>query len=121
MHRLVPHSTCLLLVQGGGVSEGCRLDYSVHSFRAFLASALLAAKVPRALIMRMLRWRSEASLEVYARLSDAEWGANVEASRAALVDASVATRLNHDLSGLAPLLRLRVGGEAGAAAPAAIT
>ena len=46
---------------------------SVHSFRIFLACALLAANCPRWLIKRMLRWRSDQSLEIYARVSDQDW------------------------------------------------
>jgi len=95
----------LLLVEGGGVTEAELANYSVHSFRAFLASALLAAKVSRPLIKRILRWRGDASLEVYAHLSDGEWASYIEASRRARVDAAVASHLVHDFSGLADLLR----------------
>ena len=63
----------LLLSRGAGLSDDEIAKYSVHSFRIFLACALLAANCPRWLIKRMLRWRSDASLEIYARVSDAEW------------------------------------------------
>jgi len=48
-------------------------NYSFHSFRIFLACALLAAGCPRWMIKRMLRWRGDESLEIYARVSDGEW------------------------------------------------
>ena len=67
--------------------------YSVHSFRIFLACALLAAGCPRWLIKRMLRWRSDESLEIYARVSDHEWSARLEQSLGVAVDASLVPRL----------------------------
>jgi hypothetical protein len=106
-HAQIDAAFDLLLSCGAGVADGELGNYSFHSYRAFLASALLVAKVPREQIMRMLRWRSEDSLIVYARLSDADWAGYVEASRGATVDASVATRFSHDLSGTLQLLRER--------------
>ena len=41
--------------------------YSWHSFRITLATMLAAAKVPRDVILRMLRWASELSLNIYCR------------------------------------------------------
>ena len=65
----------------------------MHSFRIFVACALMAADVPRAIIKRMLRWRGDASLEIYARLNDSEWSANVQRVYSAHVDSTVAARL----------------------------
>ena len=48
-------------------------NYSVHSFRVFAACALLDAGCPRWTIKRLLRWRGDESLELYARLNDDEW------------------------------------------------
>ena len=67
--------------------------YSVHSFRIFLACALLAARCPRWLIKRMLRWRSDESLEIYARVSDHEWSSRLEQSLGVTVDASLVPRM----------------------------
>ena len=83
----------LLLARGAGLSDDEISKYSVHSFRIFLACALLAANCPRWLIMRMLRWRSEKSLEIYARVSDAEWSGRLSDSLGVTVDASLVPRM----------------------------
>ena len=83
----------LLLSCGAGLSDEEIKNYSVHSFRIFLACALLAAKCPRWLIMQMLRWRSEKSLDIYARVSDHEWSARLSSSLGVTVDASLVPRL----------------------------
>ena len=46
-----------------------RANYSWHSFRVTLASALLAAKIPAPQIQAICRWQCEASLAIYARLT----------------------------------------------------
>ena len=83
----------LMLACGAGLSDDEISKYSVHSFRIFLACALLAANCPRWLIMRMLRWRSEKSLEIYARVSDAEWSGRLSDSLGVTVDASLVPRM----------------------------
>ena len=83
----------LLLARGAGLSDDEISKYSVHSFRIFLACALLAANCPRWLIKRMLRWRSDASLEIYARVSDHEWSARLGQSLGVTVDASLVPRM----------------------------
>ena len=83
----------LLLSCGAGLSDEEIKNYSVHSFRIFLACALLAAKCPRWLIMQMLRWRSEKSLDIYARVSDHEWSARLSSSLGVTVDASLVPRM----------------------------
>ena len=83
----------LLLVEGAGVAEADMHKYSVHSFRIFVACALLAAKAPRWLIKRMLRWRGDESLEIYARVSDHDWARWSGAAISATVDASQVPRL----------------------------
>ena len=83
----------LLLVRGAGVSVEDALGYSVHSFRIYLACALLAAGCPRWLIMRMLRWRGEESLDIYARVSDHQWEEQLAGALGAQVDASLVPRL----------------------------
>ena len=51
----------------------CR-KYSWHSFRIYLACALLADGVDPATIQCMLRWRSEEALRIYARLNAERYG-----------------------------------------------
>ena len=48
---------------------------------------------PRWLIMRMLRWRNEASLDIYARVSDHQWEEQLAGALGAQVDASLVSRL----------------------------
>jgi hypothetical protein len=48
----------------------------MHSFRIYLACALLAAGASHGTIQTMLRWRSDDALKIYARINDfkyAEW------------------------------------------------
>ena len=50
--------------------------YSIHSFRIYLACALLASGASNGTIQTMLRWKSEDALRIYARINDfkyAEW------------------------------------------------
>ena len=67
--------------------------YSVHSFRIFAACALLDAGCPRWLIKRLLRWRGDESLDVYARVNNAEWAAWTSKILDASVDSTIASRL----------------------------
>ena len=83
----------LCLVKGAGVPEERLADYSVHSFRIFLACALLAAGCPRWLIMRIVRWRGEESLDIYARVSDGQWIDRIDSTLTAHVDAAQVPRL----------------------------
>ena len=48
--------------------------YSWHSFRVGLACALLAAGAPDSIILALCRWRSTASLRIYARLNREVYG-----------------------------------------------
>ena len=45
------------------------------------------------LIKRLLRWRGDESLELYARLNDGEWRAHVFSTYGAVVDSTIAGRL----------------------------
>ena len=83
----------LLLVRGAMVPESLMRHYSIHSFRIWLACALLARKVPRAMIKRLLRWRGDESLELYARLNDSEWRGYVFSTYGAVVNSTIAGRL----------------------------
>ena len=68
-----------------GVPEVRRKCYSMHSWRSYLACALLAANCSHAQIMSMLRWRSEDSLRVYARLNDTTYATWLDAAGTAAV------------------------------------
>ena len=83
----------LLLSRGANVPDAELSDYSVHSFRIFVACALLTSGCPRWLIKRMLRWRGDESLDIYARVSDQDWDARLSGTLDATVDATVVPRL----------------------------
>jgi len=72
----------------------------------------MAADVPRHTIKRLLRWRGDLSLEIYARLNDEEWSQHVRGTYTAVVDSTIAARLaslgSIDLEQAA----LRLGGDA---------
>ena len=52
-----------------GVSEAEAKRYSWHSFRIYLACALLAAGADAPTIQALLRWRSAEALKLYARMN----------------------------------------------------
>ena len=82
-----------MMLFGALVSMSDLADYSIHSFRIFVACALMAADVPRHTIKRLLRWRGDLSLEIYARLNDEEWARHVASIYTARVDSTIAARL----------------------------
>ena len=94
-HAQLDSALQLLLVEGAGVLEGDLHNYSVHSFRIFAACALLAANCPRWLIKRMLRWRGDESLEVYARLNNSEWATWTGKLLNVAVQSAISSRLNY--------------------------
>ena len=94
-HAQLDSALQLLLVEGAGVLEGDLHNYSVHSFRIFAACALLAAGAPRWLIKRMLRWRGDESLEIYARVNDSEWADWTQKMVNVAVDSTIASRLTY--------------------------
>ena len=47
--------------------------YSMHSWRIYLACALLAAGASAGTIQGMLRWRSDDALKIYARINDSKY------------------------------------------------
>jgi len=47
--------------------------YSMHSWRIYLACALLAAGASNGTIQTMLRWRSDEALKIYARINDSKY------------------------------------------------
>ena len=64
-----------LMVQSVVGVEAAKV-YTVHSFRIYLACALLEAGASAGTIQCMLRWRSDDALRIYARINDykyADW------------------------------------------------
>jgi hypothetical protein len=94
-HHQLDQALKLLLTRGAGVPEAELENYSVHSFRIFVACALLAAGAPRWLIKRMLRWRGDESLEVYARLNNSEWATWTGKIVNVAVQSTISSRLNY--------------------------
>ena len=107
-HAQLEHYFELLLLRGAGIRESRLSDYSIHSFRIFVACALLALGVPRAIIKRHLRWRGDESLDIYARLNDSEWQQHVFCTYSAEVNSTIAGRLasigHLDLEQVAPII-----------------
>ena len=85
----------LLLVEGAHVSEPELENYSVHSFRIFAACALLAADAPKWIIKRLLRWRGDDSLKVYARLNNSEWAHWTNKMVSVSVNSTISSRLTY--------------------------
>ena len=85
----------LLLTCGANVPESELSDYSVHSFRIYAACALLAANCPRWMIKRLLRWRRDDSLEIYARVNNAEWAMWTSKLLDSTVESTIASRLTY--------------------------
>ena len=73
------------MLQLCSVEPGMICKYSMHSWRIYLACALLAAGASHATIQQLLRWRSEDALKIYARINDATYaGALAAASQASI-------------------------------------
>jgi hypothetical protein len=83
----------LALIFGARVAQSDLDKYSLHSFRIWVACALLAQQVSRNNIKRHLRWRGDESLEVYARLNDSEWASHIALTYTANVDSTISARL----------------------------
>ena len=67
---------------------------ATHCESSFLLGRYLRTRLRRCwLIKRILRWRGDESLEIYARVSDQEWSSRSSAAIGALVDASLVPRL----------------------------
>ena len=94
-HHQLDQALKLLLTRGAGVAEAELENYSVHSFRIFVACALLAAGAPRWLIKRMLCWRGDESLEVYARVNNTEWASWTGKIVNVAVQSTISSRLNY--------------------------
>ena len=59
-----------------------------------MACALLAAGAPFWLIKRMLRWRGDESLEIYARVNDSDWAEWIGKTIDVEVQSSMAARFS---------------------------
>ena len=94
-HHELDMALHLLLTRGAMVPEDELTNYSVHSFRIFAACALLAAKCPRWMIKRLLRWRGDESLDVYSRVNNTEWAAWTSKILDVSVHSSIASRLTY--------------------------
>ena len=94
-HHQLDSALELLLTEGAQVPESELHNYSVHSFRIFAACALLAANCPRWLIKRLLRWRGDESLEIYARVNNADWAIWTSKLLDVTVKSSIASRLTY--------------------------
>ena len=57
--------------------------------------AALAADAPRWLIKRMLRWRGDESLELYARVNNDKWAEYTAKMSTISVESNVASRLDY--------------------------
>jgi len=99
-------------------SEERAKQLSVHSFRVWLACALLAAGATPEQIMLMVRWSSEAARKLYARLAMSTQcslqagavNANFDSIRAhTLIDASAPTGASADVQAAAEALREATG------------
>jgi len=94
-HAQLDSALKLMLSRGAGVPEAELANYSVHSFRIFAACALLAADAPRWLIKRMLRWRGDDSLELYARVNNEVWAEYSAKMVDVTVESQIASRLDY--------------------------
>ena len=86
----------ILALRSLGMDEQLASRYSMHSWRIYLACALLEAGASHATILAMLRWRSEDALKLYARMNDskyADWLA--KASQAEISNIRTTTIADH--------------------------
>jgi hypothetical protein len=108
-------SAFFLLLAGALLALGYPADkieemlskYSIHSFRIYCACALLAAGCPEWKIMRFIRWRGRASLEIYARLNNDEWDLWQAKMIHATIDSTVVARLDQTECDLSPAVQER--------------
>ena len=71
------------MLLAAGVSPELAKTYSMHSWRIYLACALLAKGASTAQILSMLRWRSEEALRLYARLNDTTYATRLDTAATA--------------------------------------
>eukprot|EP00966_Prymnesium_polylepis_P181904 4213928-Prymnesium_polylepis.1 len=71
--------------------------YSMHSWRIYLACALLAAGASNGTIQAMLRWRSDEALKIYARINDSEYADLLAKASQATVSSVRTTTLREEM------------------------
>ena len=84
-HKDVDATFQQMLLAAGVPPERAK-TLSMHSWRIYLACALLASNASTAQILNMLRWRSDEALRLYARLNDADYATWLDAAADATVD-----------------------------------
>ena len=80
-----------MLVASGQVSRERSRVYTLHSFRRYLACALLASGADSFTIMALLRWKTDESLKVYADFNPSTYGAWISTAGGADIS-SIRTR-----------------------------
>ena len=63
-----------------GLPESEAVKYSWHSFRVYLATALLAVKTPVPKIQALLRWKTAEACAIYARMDSADYAESLFAA-----------------------------------------
>ncbi len=81
------------MLLASGVPESDLFKYSMHSWRIYLACALLAAGASNGTIQAMLRWRSDEALKIYARINMEPYADNLARAGQAKVDSVRTTTL----------------------------
>ena len=92
-HAQVERAFELMLIHGARIPLSELGNYSIHSFRIFVACYLYANKVDRHNIKRLVRWLGDSSLEIYARLNDEEWTQYTTMGYSTVVNSNIAARL----------------------------
>ena len=71
--------------------------YSMHSWRVYLACALLDAGASNATIQALLRWKSDEALKIYARMNKHTYADHLAKAGQAKVDSVRTTSLQRDM------------------------
>ena len=95
-HYQVERAFELMLIHGAHIPPEELSNYSIHSFRIFVACYLYANKVSRHDIKRLVRWLGDNSLELYARLNDDEWTSYTTMGYSTVVESNIAARLRSE-------------------------
>ena len=77
----------------GAVSADRLADFSLHSFRIYLACALLDRGYSEAAIMAALRWKTCEALKIYARMGDAGYADMIDEAATATVTSTQAPNI----------------------------
>ena len=82
-----------MLRDSGAVSTDRLGEYSLHSFRIYLACALLDRGYSEAAIMAALRWKACGALKIYARMGDTGYADMIETAATATVSSTQAPNI----------------------------